>query len=309
MSFPTRPVTKLVGHNGPIHNVTYSAGLGQYILTGSSDRRIHLYNASSGSLVQKYEAHGYAVLEVAVTEDNARFASVGGDRTVFLWDVATARTLRRFGGNHGHTMRVNACAFGGEGDNVLVTGSVDSTVRIWDMKSQSIKPIQILSEARDSVTSIVVSDYEIITGSVDGRVRVYDLRMGTLNADVIGAPVTSITPTTDGSGLLVSTLDNTMRLMDKGSGNLLQSYTGHINTEFRIRSCLSQIDNAWALSGTEDGWVYAWDVLEGKIVEKIQVQTEGKVKVVGATAWCPSGRRKEWVCGGGDGTATVYGLP
>jgi mitogen-activated protein kinase organizer 1 len=33
----------------------------------------------------KYEAHGYSVLDIAVTADNARFASVGGDRQVFLW--------------------------------------------------------------------------------------------------------------------------------------------------------------------------------------------------------------------------------
>ena len=45
--------------------------------------------------------------------------SVGGDKTVFLWDVATAKTLRRFGG---HLARVNACAFGGEGGSVVVSG-------------------------------------------------------------------------------------------------------------------------------------------------------------------------------------------
>lgn len=58
------------------------------------------------------------MLDIAVTEDNARFASVGGDRQVFLWDVATGRTLRRWSGHGG---RVNAVAFGGEG-GVVVSG-------------------------------------------------------------------------------------------------------------------------------------------------------------------------------------------
>jgi len=39
---------------------------------------------------------------------------------VFVWDVATAQTLRRFSG---HLARVNACAFGGEGDCVVISGT------------------------------------------------------------------------------------------------------------------------------------------------------------------------------------------
>lgn len=96
------------------------------ILTGSSDRAIHLYNPLKSSaavarsgLVQTYSAHGYEVLDLAVTDDNARFASVGGDKQVFLWDVATARTLKRWGGHFG---RVNCVGFGGDGDSVVVSG-------------------------------------------------------------------------------------------------------------------------------------------------------------------------------------------
>lgn len=59
------------------------------------------------------------MLDLAVTDDNARFASVGGDKTVFLWDVATARTVRRWAG---HAGRVNAVAIGGEGGHVVVSG-------------------------------------------------------------------------------------------------------------------------------------------------------------------------------------------
>lgn len=72
--------------------------------------------------MQTYDAHGYEVLDIAVSDDNARFVSVGGDKTVFLWDVASARTLRRWSG---HVGRVNACAFGGVGGDVVVSGELD----------------------------------------------------------------------------------------------------------------------------------------------------------------------------------------
>lgn len=35
--------------------------------------------------------HGHEVLDVAIAADNASFASGGGDRTVFLWDVASGQ--------------------------------------------------------------------------------------------------------------------------------------------------------------------------------------------------------------------------
>lgn len=75
--------------------------------------------------------------------------------------------------------------FGGEDDSVIVSGSYDATVKFWDCKSHSVKPIQVLEEARDSVSSLHVVGYEIVTGSVDGRMRVYDLRMGMKFVDVI----------------------------------------------------------------------------------------------------------------------------
>lgn len=160
------------------------------ILTGSADRSVRLYNPSKASatragsgLIQTYSAHGYEVLDLAVTDDNARFASVGGDKQVLVWDVATARTLKRWSGHFG---RVNCVGFAGDGAGVVVSGSFDATVRLWDCKSQSVKPIQVLGEARDSVSGLHVVGHEIVTGSVDGRLRVYDLRMGMLFVDVIG---------------------------------------------------------------------------------------------------------------------------
>jgi len=164
--------------------------LSRQILTGSSDRFIHLYNPlkaqpkfSKSGLVQTYSAHGYEVLDISITEDNARFASVGGDKQVFLWDVSTAKTLRRWGGHFG---RVNCVDFGGEDQSVVVSGSFDATVRLWDCNSQSMKPIQVLEEAKDSISSLHVVGHEIVTGCVDGRLRVYDLRMGMLYVDCIG---------------------------------------------------------------------------------------------------------------------------
>ena len=108
---------------------------------------------------------------------------------MLLWDVSTARTLRRWGGHFG---RVNCVDFGGEGEGVIVSGSFDATVRIWDIKSQSAKPIQVLEEAKDSVSSMQVAGWEILTGCVDGKLRCYDVRMGIVRVDTVGSTYSSV---------------------------------------------------------------------------------------------------------------------
>lgn len=130
--------------------------------------------------------------------------------------------------------------------------------------------------------------------------------MGMLHTDLIGHPITSLSQTGDGNALLVSTLDGTIRLMDKGNGQLLQSYRGHANTEYRIRSCLGMGDGV-VVSGSEDGAVYAWDMLEGNVMEKMDAAHGGKV--VSAVAWNGAFGKKEWASAGGDGKVCIWSMP
>lgn len=309
--FPLTPLAQLSGHNGPVHALTFSAGSGQYILTGSQDRVVRLFNPATKRLIQSYRAHGYEVLDLAVSEDNARFVSVGGDKTVFLWDVATAQTTRRF---NGHAGRVNACAFGGEGESVVVTGSFDGTVRVWDAKSRSDRPIMTFGEAKDGVSSVAVAGGEVYAASIDGRVRVYDLAMGCVDVDVLGASVTSVTPTAAGDSYLASTLDSTARLMDRPSGKCLQSFsdTGFKNDTYRVRSCLAMADSC-VISGSEDGSVCVWDVLTGDLKHRVWHRVDGvdgegsaKKQVVAAVAW--NQLRKQWASAGGDDEVVVWAV-
>lgn len=330
--FPTTPIAKLTGHGGPVHAVAYSSSSASYVLTGSADRTIRLYNpqkappssvAPSNSaayppgLINKYTAHGYEVLSIDVNQANDRFVSTGGDKSVFLWDVQTAQTVRRW---TGHAGRVNRGVFGGDGDSVVVSASFDGTVRIWDNKSNSYKPIMTFDEAKDSVTDVAIWDAEIVSASVDGRVRSYDLRMGMCQVDVIGHPVTSLTISKKGTELLVSSLDSTVRLMDRVNGQLLKAYRddAFVNTDLRVRSTLGLNDSV-VVSGSDDGMVFAWDLLEGECLhtfkhsEQREVrgttlaakESKGKKDVVSAVAFCKS--RKEWASAGGDGNVVVWG--
>ncbi|KAK9472121.1 WD40-repeat-containing domain protein [Dipodascopsis tothii] len=298
MPFPIHPKSPaLKSHAGPVHVVTYNSN-GQYALTGGQDKKILLWNPNTGSLVKQYISHGYEVLDIAVAHDNATFASCGGDRSVFFWDVMTATVLRKLSG---HTARVNSVALNADA-SVMVSGSYDSTVRLWDCKSGSAKPIQVLADAKDSVADVLVAGHEIITGSVDGTLRVYDVRKGQLTADLVGHPITSITVSTDATSLLVSTLDDTIRLMDRANGSLLQTFKGHKNSEYRVRSCFGE-NETYVVSGSETGRVYVWDFLTGRIVHELRGHAG---KVVSDVAYHPREGQHQMLSCGTDGTVQVW---
>jgi WD40 repeat protein len=321
-TLPSTPLHTISSHTGPINALTFSSLGGTYILSGSSDRQIHLSRtdpASNSSKanptssvnaapIQKYAAHGYAILDISCSADNQTFASVGGDRSVFLWDVQAASTIRRLGGiQHGHTSRINAVSFAGVEDSVIVSGGDDRSVRVWDVKSRNTNPVMVFDEASDSVTAVVVREEEIITGSVDGRVRSYDVRMGLCTEDTLPAPVTSVQITTDGQAVLVGCLDSKIRLIDRKDGTCLRAFGGSTftNKDLRIKSCFGR-EEAIVLSGEErDGKVNAWDTMTGECAGNVEAGT----KVVSIVRWRQQSRGTDavWASGGADGVVRVWG--
>ncbi|KAG0305749.1 WD repeat-containing protein 83 [Dissophora globulifera] len=251
---------------------------GEYILTGGVDRTVRLWNPETRFCIKTYEAHGWEVLDLAISPENGKFASCGGDKTVFLWDVLSGMTIRRFSG---HTQRINAVDFDDSG-SLLASGSYDATIRLWDCRSQLRAPIQVLEEPKDSVTSIQIQGSNLLAGCVDGSIRIYDIRMGKLTTDNIFEPVTSVSFSKDGNCVLASSLDDTVRLMDLSNGSLLNAYKGHKNSQYKIRSCLSNSD-AFVLSGSEDGKIFIWDLIEGEVVHQIEAHS----KIVSSIAYHP----------------------
>ncbi|ELU42555.1 nuclear mRNA splicing protein [Rhizoctonia solani AG-1 IA] len=241
---PRRLHCKLENHRGPVHVATYAKGEAKYVLTGGQDRTIRLWNPESGSEIKKYEGHGYEVLSISVAHDNARFASGGGDRSVYLWSVTAGVTERRM---PGHLGKINAVAFNADA-SVLAS-------------AQSRTPIQVLGEAKDSITCLHVGAAEIITGSVDGHVRTYDMRMGELKSDFIGPPISSISPSIDNQTLLVCTLDSKLRLMDRANGQMLNTFSGHISNDYRTHACFGHGEGS-VLCGDEQGKIWEWDLLD-----------------------------------------------
>lgn len=213
---------------------------------------------------QVYSGHGYEVLDVRGSCDNSQLVSCGGDKTVTLWDVTSGNWTRKW---RGHQAAVNCCMFN-EDSSVVVSGSVDTMVKVWDCRSHTKDPVQNLEESKDSVTCLDVTDHEILVGSADRRTRLYDLRAGRLNTDYVGGVVGSLSFTRDGQCVLVSAVGNSVKLFDKSTGELLSEYQGHRSKEYRLDCCLDHSDK-FVMSGSEAGEVVVWSLVEGGLVARL----------------------------------------
>ena len=283
----TRCSAILAGHKGAVNVARFNSD-GQYCLTGGDDRVIRLWNphrvdgevppngtsppTPQRTPIKSYASHNQRVFDVAIAADNHTFASAGGDKAVFVWDVTSGAVLRRL---TAHEHRVNAVRYNAD-CSVLVSASYDKTVRCWDLRSRSVQPIQTLAAGSDSVSSLAVSAHEIVTGSIDGSVRVHDLRRGEMVRDELGPPIGCVALSHDRNCVLAATLDHTVRLLDKASGQVLCEYRGHSNGGFRVEASLSR-DDARVLCGSEDGTLHAWDLVEGKALGRLECHSAALV--------------------------------
>ena len=186
---------------------------------------------------------------------------------------------------------------------------------MWDMKSKDVKPLMIMEDAKDGVSSIAIPEngYEVVAGSIDGRVRSYDVRMGRVTSDVMPGAVTSLEVSRDAKTMLVGCLDGKIRVMDRADGSCLRALPGeegggYKNEALRLKSCFA-LNEAMVLSGSEsDGLVRAWDVLLGKCIRIVEVSSSGKV--VSVVKWREGsqaqGRHGLWAAGGAEGTVKIY---
>jgi len=250
-------------------------------------------------LIKTYSGpHNHEVLDLAVAIDNGKFVSVGGDKLVFLWDVTTGKLIRKF---QGHTARIN-CVDWNSDCSVLVSGSYDSTIRFWDYRSISHNEIQVCKNFKDSVSKVIVDDTSVITSSMDGCIRTFDIRAGEIVVDDLAQPIHSMDLSHDKKCVIASCTDNKIRMFERSSGDTLNEYVSHKAESYSI-GCKFIWDDSHIISGSEDGVIYIYDILQSKAILRLK----NHLRPVSSIDMSPL--RNSFLSGSHDGTCTFWAQP
>jgi WD40 repeat protein len=151
----------------------------------------------------------------------------------------------------GHTDYVVSVAFSCDG-KYIVSGSHDSTVRVWDTATGI--QLCIMTDHEDAVNSVTFSGsgkkLRVISGSRDCTVRVWDpITGGQLRTMKHEQVVTSVAASHDSQLIVSSSGKGTIWVWDVMARTPLLVVQGHDDT---VTSAGLSSDNKWIVSGSSD---------------------------------------------------------
>lgn len=198
-------------------------------------------------------------------------ASASDDKSILLWSPLSSDLPISPSPLVGHSNYVYSLAFSPKG-NMLVSGSYDEAVFLWDVRSARIMrrlpahadPVSGVDFLRDG--SMVVSCAE------DGLIRIWDSATGQCLKTLVDEdrkPVTAVRFTPNGKFVLAWTLDGCIRLWKYTEGACVKTYTGHMNKSYSLSGTIGEYMGgmeAFVASGSEDGDLVAWDVTSKEVL-------------------------------------------
>lgn len=190
-----------------------------------------------------------------------------GANKIFVWDLNTHRQTINI---LAHRDDVNSCCWADTASgNVLISGSDDSMVKVWDRRSlSSNRPSGVLPGHTEGITSVSAKGdgRYIISNGKDHALRLWDLRMMRQDEEVD----TRRTYGQPGYDYRYGNYRRPKRHSHPDDCSVM-TFRGHAVFRTLIRCHFSPAETtgqAYVYSGSTDGRVYIWS-LDGRIVQAI----------------------------------------
>jgi Prp8 binding protein len=216
--------------------------------------------------------HKGAVLDLQWSRDSRVIFSASADMTLASWDLETGQRARR---HTGHEEIVNCLDISKRGQELLVSGSDDGFIGIWDPRQK--EALDFL-ETEFPVTAVALSEAgnEIYTGSIDNDIKVWDVRKKAVVYTLVGHndTITSLQISPDSQTLLSNSHDSTVRTWDirpfAPTNRQIKTYDGApVGLEKNLIRASWDPKGERIAAGSGDRSVVVWEAKTGKLLYKL----------------------------------------
>jgi serine/threonine protein kinase/WD40 repeat protein len=158
---------RLSAHSTPILTMDVATH-GRWLLTGSLDSQVHLWDMQALERIATYDHTPLFVLDAAFSPDDERIAVVSGAGTLAVWMV-DAPEAPRFN-IQAHSAVIVAVAFAPDGETII-TGAEDTHVAFWDSQTGQAVGRDLVHPTKLSALLFTHDGEMLVTSAYDQRVR------------------------------------------------------------------------------------------------------------------------------------------
>lgn len=262
-------VAKLFRENTErINSIDFSPN-GETLITSSDDDSIVIYDCEKGTMKRTLNSKKYGVDLIHYThaDNTAIHSSNKVDDTIRYLSLHDNKYIRYF---PGHTKKVVTLCMSPV-DDTFLSGSLDRTIRLWDLKSNNCQGLMHLLGR--PVANFDPEGLIFAVGINSESVKLYDLRSfdkGPFNTFKLPAEVaadwTGLKFSPDGKLIMIFTNGSVIHLIDSFTGAPLQTLTGHLNSKGIPLEASFSPDSQFVFSGGTDGRIHVWNATNGNRV-------------------------------------------
>jgi WD40 repeat protein len=259
-NFPSTCIRTLSDHSDEVWFLTFSNN-GRYLATAGKDKYVFIFDVDNDfKRVHTLGDHQAGVCHIAWSPDDTKLITCSRepDSMARIWNTISGTIIAEIS----HFQHAVSGASWAPDSNTLIVGSQDwhnslSTYRLPPPNSTDDECELIYTWSRDSkmrIYDVALSpDGKRLVALLDSCILVYDFVTRELvnEYQFDKVKMTSVKISSDSKHMLVSMNENKIRLMHIDSGETLQTFDGHKQANYMIRSVFGGADESFVVSGSE----------------------------------------------------------
>lgn len=169
-------------HTSNVWGISFSPD-GQLFASGSYDKTIKIWRLDQKICIYTLKGYDDQIGTVTFNSEGSLLATAG-ESVVEIWDVASGNCLYVLEEEE-HKGRIKSVAFSPD-NQLLVAGSTDKTIKIWDLHNRQL--IRKLIGHDASVVSVAVSPdgEKIVSSACEGTIRIWNIDDGKCIQELTG---------------------------------------------------------------------------------------------------------------------------